>query len=574
MNATTSQVRRVVTVLSALVMVIGIGAVVQNVEPTEASWAEQVHGTSQFGMANIHAGNRFARAMSTYGFMDRAAKDHNVGPVSALRVSTDKEPRAITGPSTHSSSGAFPLYLLHLNTVGFSCSTVDVKKAECANGVPENFSNPTASAVSETQNLEVRTAFVGLDLVTYQNSTPIRATATCSPARGAATMTSAGSIILGRDTLLSDQIEVPVPGPNAESSNNRSWGSYDYTATMQHVRKEEPGYAMSQLRLRVNATGTDGAERWNLTLILAHAECGVDRALTDSPTRPTTGAWPALNARSSRISTPMAQQSAGRQPLVDQADGAEARAESESSESGLNNDPLDSVDTSLPTLADGARGDLADAMPTGTSAPVPSVTNAPLSGVQEPPAPTSPSSPSESAPPEAAAPTEGPQDPEQVRVGCEFAVVTRNGVELGTARIDDIVRTPGCGVELTLTIRTSAEAGPDRWASIGPGDFAEVRPGGSIRKAGRVSSDCERSANSRVTALSAGREYEFVIAIALDDSAQRAMLRPDSTAGWVFDLPPLPKDAATTSQAPATNASPTPDASEPSVETSVNTAEA
>ncbi|MCT1885626.1 hypothetical protein M3C36_10575 [Dietzia cinnamea] len=169
---------------------------------------------------------------------------------------------------------------------------------------------------------------------------------------------------------------------------------------------------------------------------------------------------------------------------------------------------------------------------------------------------------------------EGPQDPEVVRVGREFALVNREGVELGTARIADIVRTPGCGVQLTLSIRTSDEAGSDRWSTIGPGDFAEVSPGGSIRKAGTVSSDCEQSTNSTTTALSASREYEIVIAIALGDSVQQGMLRPDSTAGWVFDLPPLPKDAATTSQAPATNASPTPDASEPSVETSVNTAEA
>ncbi|MCT1713516.1 hypothetical protein M3B38_16355 [Dietzia cinnamea] len=251
----------------------------------------------------------------------------------------------------------------------------------------------------------------------------------------------------------------------------------------------------------------------------------------------------------------------------------------QSAESQSDVGSLPALDQADHTAADEQSG--VERGPGGTTNPEPGTPAA-----TSPAAPTKPSevrnaipgnAPTETAatdPAEQATAPEGPQSPELARVGREFAVVNREGVELGTARIDDIVRTPGCGVELTLTIRTSAEAGPDRWASIGPGDFAEVRPGGSIRKAGRVSSDCERAANSRVTALSAGREYDIVIAIALGDSAKRAALRPDSTAGWVFDLPPLPKDAATTSQAPATTASPTPDAIEPSVETSVNTAEA
>ncbi|AWH92961.1 hypothetical protein A6035_13140 [Dietzia lutea] len=221
-------------------------------------------------------------------------------------------------------------------------------------------------------------------------------------------------------------------------------------------------------------------------------------------------------------------------------------------------------------------GKSTEAAPSPTASPQPTQSSEPLAA--EPETVDSEPATSEPATSEPTVPTtvpEGPQNPEAVRVGREFEVVTRDGLELGTARIDDIVRTPGCGAELTLSIRTSAEAGPDRWASIGPGDFAEVRPSGSIRRAGTVTSDCDQSTNSRIAALSASREYEIVIAIALDDSAQQAMLRPDGTAGWMFDLPPLPKVTATTSpSAPATTSSPTTDASEPSVETSVTTAEA
>ncbi|MDJ0422780.1 hypothetical protein QNA14_09585 [Dietzia kunjamensis] len=139
--------------------------------------------------------------------------------------------------------------------------------------------------------------------------------------------------------------------------------------------------------------------------------------------------------------------------------------------------------------------------------------------------------------------------------------MNRDGVELGTAKVDDIVRTPGCGVELTLSITTSAEAGPDRWASVAPDDFAEVRPGGSTREASRISSDCERAARSTTTSLSPGRDYEIVIAFQLDDSADQAMLRPDGTAGWIFDLPSLTTVAVTTSPTAATATEQAPGAS-------------
>ncbi|PAY24281.1 hypothetical protein CEY15_04660 [Dietzia natronolimnaea] len=136
-----------------------------------------------------------------------------------------------------------------------------------------------------------------------------------------------------------------------------------------------------------------------------------------------------------------------------------------------------------------------------------------------------------------------------VAPGRWFTVVGRDGVELGSAKIDDIVRTPGCGVELTLSITTSAEAGPDRWSSLGPGDFAELRSGGATRDARTVGSDCEQSAVSTTTRLSPDREYEIVLTFQLDDSAQRAMLRPEGTGGWAFDLPPLTTVAVVTTPA-------------------------
>lgn len=188
-----------------------------------------------------------------------------------------------------------------------------------------------------------------------------------------------------------------------------------------------------------------------------------------------------------------------------------------------------------------------------TSTQESSASSTTVPGTSEP-ASSESSVPTEEATPETTEQTavaEGPQDPESVRVGREFAIVNRDGVELGTAKFEDIVRMPGCGVELTLSITTSAEAGADRWASVAPDDFAEVRAGGSTREATTLNSDCEQAGNSTTTPLSPGRDYEIVIAFQLDDSAQQAMLRPGGTAGWIFALPPLTTVAVTTSPSAA-----------------------
>lgn len=517
-------VRALVAVLGALALLLTTALALGSIRPTEATWSDSAVGAAEFGAANPHQNTRFARAMSTFGQMERAVRDSDVGAVTAFRQSPDTS-RQVVGPATHNSTGSFPTYLLPLTTVGFSCSTLDAQ-SRCENGNPTGVASATAGAVSETRSLDVRTASIlGADLVSYSGRNPIRATAACSPTAGAATLSSDGPVVLGRNGLFEQEVRVAMPGPNSEQTGYRSWGSYDYVATLQHVRKEGPGYALSQLRLRVNATGTGGAERWNLTLILAHAECGVDRAATAAPTRPHSGEWPILSAQTNRMMVAQADAPVATPSEVAAADGREAP----------NEEPDEEPASDVP---------VSDASEPSTSTPR---TTTPVEHSE--PADTST---------EKAAVADEPQRPATVAPGRWFTVVGRDSVELGSARIDDITRTPGCGAALTLHITTSAEAGPERWSSIGPGDFAELRPSGATRGARPVGSDCEQSAASTTTRLSPGREYEIVLAFQLDDSAQRAVLRPEGTAGWAFDLPPLAEVVVVATTVVATTAAPVP----------------
>ncbi|MDN4507594.1 hypothetical protein [Dietzia maris] len=571
MKFTTTSLRKLVALFSALLVVVGIGAVVRNVEPTEATWADQVHATSDFS-----AGQPYARAITTYGTMfPPASRDTNLGPnVAAAGAANSGKAyeQQIDGTDFSGLIGFLPM-----EAYGRSCARAGGSSAECLLPSPGSPTS-TAYAVAETGQMKmwagagenVRLVTIGHAL----NLNSARTTAECRPgATGVAGLNSGGEVILGGDfsdnltnIYLRGGTRVSMPGVNGTTQDSWNGAAGKYTATISHTSDTGPNRAKSTLRLHVRLTAyVIGTQIWTLDMVLAHAECGAAIQAPSIPSRPAQkGAWP-TRAAAARMVSPVLEQEL---PALTDEDPADSGAtipslpttEAPSSET-FAPEGTESVPSTEPLASD-----------------EPGLTATTTSDAEATAVPTNPDGPEASGP---AVPTEptsvlaGPQDPEPVRVGREFAVVNRDGVELGTARIDDIVQTPGCGVELTLVIRTSAEEGPGRWASIGPGDFAEVRPGGTIRRAGIISPDCEQAANSKTTALSASRQYEIIIPIALDDSAQQAMLRPDGTAGWMFDLPPLPKVTATTSpSASPPTSSPATAPDEPSVETSVNTAAA
>ena len=87
---------------------------------------------------------------------------------------------------------------------------------------------PTVTRIPSPANGRVMTA---------RASSAAASPAACSPTAGAATLSSDGPVILGRNGLFEQEVRVAMPGPNSEQTGYRSWGSYDYVATLQHVRK-------------------------------------------------------------------------------------------------------------------------------------------------------------------------------------------------------------------------------------------------------------------------------------------------------------------------------------------------
>lgn len=471
-----TRITTLLAVLGAMLMAVSLAVAADRIQPTEASWADQVRGTSSFS-AHPDAGKNRARATSAYGSMTyRIANQENLAKVEAFGRSEGPLTGAATGPITREVHGA--LLNVPARVSGTVCARTTPADKACSLD-PQPGSGVFAQATSS--ELGVSSFFV--PLVRHGgggDSAPATATAACQPGQtGIAGLTAGGPVILGP---WPGTVSVPIPAANRESVGSRTIGTITYTARIQRIETVDIGYAKSELRLLVTADGTTG-DPWTLHVILASAECGMSRQIQENLPQPT-----------------------------------------------ATNFPLPGGSMSLLRSVGAPATDGQDPGPSENAAPEPTVPTT------EPTVPTT----------EQTAATEGPQEPESVRIGGEFAVVNRNGVELGTATVEDVARTPGCGVQLTLSITTSAEAGPDRWASVAPDDVAEVRPGGSTREATTLSSDCEQAANSTTTSLSPGRDHEIVIAVQLDDSAQQAMLRPDGTAGWIFDLPPLTAIAVTT----------------------------
>jgi len=554
MRKSDPQLRTSLAIAGVFLLVASVALVVGSVRPTEASWQDTVTGTSSF-TTHKDVGRNSARATAAYGSMTyRIADQENLRKVEALGKSDSAVLGLSTGPTTRSVRGA--LLSIPASVAGTVCARSTATGVICSED-PQS----TATAFAQAQSSKLEVSTVGLPLVRYataDDAKPTIATAACTPGKpGVTGFTKNGSVYesvyLGRGSSL---VEVPMPGRNSETRKQRTYGSVTYTARLQRTEVSELGYARAELRLHVTADGATG-DPWTLHLILANAECGVSRGIEENLAQPTATNFQSLAPSVASFRT--AQPPTALKPIIDVVDEDAPER------------PDDG--TTLPTL-DGAADDSATGATTSatTSTESPGPLDAETADLDpraelgesagaETAVPTENAAPTTSEPTTALTAPTGPQELESVRVGREFAVVNRDGVELGTAKVDDIVRTPGCGVELTLSITTSAEAGPDRWASVAPDDFAEVRPGGSTREASRISSDCERAARSTTTSLSPGRDYEIVIAFQLDDSADQAMLRPDGTAGWIFDLPSLTTVAVTTSPTAATATEQAPGAS-------------
>lgn len=552
----------------ALLATLALGAA--TMRPTEATWQDTVHGESVFG-ADPAGIKSYARAISGNGVIKRPITSDPIGPARAVANPAN---RSASARLAYDDSGAFDVLPLEMS--GNACAGVGAQQAANC-GATATVPPAGSFAKSDVRNLKLWAAGIrGVQNVTFESSpsqAPITATATCVPGQiGQPRVSSGGPILLRGRTPL----HLP-PANRQTSATDRGFLSHNISGVLQVHQSQGPGWAKVEVRLHVE--NVYPLSDWTLHVVLASAECGIAQDMPAEPQRPTTARPEALPVAPNQPATAtFASRTALRvSPEVEPTVEPTTVLPTEDS-SAIDGDTPESE---LPTLDDAASDEsdreTADtsAATTTTSATPSRTTSAPATttadatsttSTQEPsesgttvpgtsePASSESSVPTEEATPETTEQTavaEGPQDPKSVRVGREFAIVNRDGVELGTAKVEDIVRTPSCGVELTLSITTSAEAGPDRWTSVAADDFAEVRAGGSTREATTLNSDCEQAANSTTTPLSPGRDYEIVIAFQLDDSAQQAMLRPDGTAGWIFDLPPLTTVAVTTSPSAA-----------------------
>lgn len=535
MSKTRSRLHLTLTLVGIISLLASLALGAATIRPTEAAWQDTSHGGSVFGMAKQSVNSHFARSISGFGsIMSGTENSRPFGPdLREALPETEWISRADRPADwARADSGVFASVRAGADTR--ACARRENRVGTNCGPLPEK-SAATSYAVSQLRNLDAKATplFRSIPLVS-SGSTAIIATASCSPGQAGQATLSGKSLTLG-DPDSDDARPIPIPraGKSQTLTPQRS-GLYTYSAAIEHVSEQQPGYALSELRLRVEVTSVF-AEKWSFNTILAQAECGLSRPATDRPAQPQAGSSSVVNQqRTADADAPAASQPIVQVEATDDAgvpDSPSTSPSTSSSTSAATSTATQS--TTRPPAGDGSEGVGAQTSVSDTRAPETETTNA------------------ESARP--SQPTEVSPQPQNVAVDRRFSLTGRDGVELGTAKVSDIVRIPGCGVALTLSITTSAEAGPDRWASIGPADFAEVRPGGTLREARRVGSDCPQSVHSRTTALSPSRDHQIVLSFLLGDTAQRAMLRPAGTAGWIVDLPPQTPVPAPTSTVPTSS---------------------
>src|SRR5699024_9660883 len=148
---------------------------------TEAIWQDTVTGQGQFGTSAM-TGENYARAMATYGTMTRSVSGNELrGPIQSAVTSASGPPRAET-PAQEIRS-PFGTATLPVNTTARTCARAGLGD-ECAPEPADPTPKPANHAVAELNGLEVftfRVLFPTIPLVSYDESAPIRATASCTP---------------------------------------------------------------------------------------------------------------------------------------------------------------------------------------------------------------------------------------------------------------------------------------------------------------------------------------------------------------------------------------------------------
>lgn len=557
-------VRVLVALLGALALLVTTALAIGSIRPTEATWSDRAVGAAEFGVSPS-AGENFARSASTFGVLKPWISGANtIGSVQREVTPSGGWIARSTTPSswsTESVGNAFTSVRASAETR--TCARRENRLPDDCRPLPDHPETGAAAshAVSQVRNVNASAlALLARVPLVRTSSDPITATASCTPGQVGRAGIAGEAVMIGGGLFDSgDRIAIPAQG--RQTTFTRDIGLYTYYGVLQHHHVVSNGYAMSQLRLYVEASGDVlGSQPWVLHLVLAHAECGTSRSVTSTPARPGLS-WPApLPEHSARMVSFQAN-GVSAPPAVE----AEPQPPAETDDAPLPSlPPLEESPEESPDAPEAAG--TTGGIPTATSSPAhprSTTTTTPTTTAADPSvARETESAQSDSSEPSTPASDnrtgESPRLPVTVAPGRSFTVVGRDGVELGSARIDDIERTPGCGVALTLSIITSAEAGPERWSSLGPGDFAELRSSGATRDARTVDPECPQSGASTTTRLSPDREYKIVLAFQLDDSAQQAMLRPEGTAGWAFDLPPLTTVAVVATTVAATTTAPVP----------------
>ncbi len=281
--------RSVSVAISALAMMAATLAHTSPIDPTEATWTDDVYANASLS-AGPNTGVNFARSLGAYGEFVRdfsvLGNTVTMPGYQAYRTTGDS-PITLDSPQGFSSESA--LLALPFRMTGRSCA-----RAERPTGTECAFSNSAiSSALTDVDSFRVHAtnpfSIPTTPLVVYSpalSTNPLRVTASCDPGTvGNTGLTGSGDFTLGSG---SNTRYLSLPTKEAPRRQQiRTASGYTYRVALLYTEARALNFARAQVAINIQTTDLIGNDSWSINAILAMAECGNSMSAPALPPRPT-----------------------------------------------------------------------------------------------------------------------------------------------------------------------------------------------------------------------------------------------------------------------------------------------
>ena len=283
------RLRSVFVAITALALVAATVAHAGPIDPTEATWTDDVYANASLS-AGPNTGVNFARSLGAYGeFVRDFSALNNTVTMPGYQANRTTGDSPITLDSVQEFSSESALLALPFRMTGRSCARAERPTGtECAlsnSAISYALTDVTGFRVHATNPFSIPTT----PLVVYSpavSTNPLRVTASCDPGTvGNTGLTGSGDFTLGSG---SNTRSLSLPTKEAPRRQQiRTASGYTYRVALLYTEAKALNFARAQVAINIQTTDLIGNDSWSINAILTSAECGNSMTAPALPPRPT-----------------------------------------------------------------------------------------------------------------------------------------------------------------------------------------------------------------------------------------------------------------------------------------------